>query len=250
MRAYITLLSTESYAPGVVALHRSLGAVGAKYPLYCALSACIDEKTQRDLEKEGIPCLRLKRAALTHEIIPEGVGMRHWNYTFDKLLVWELTQFEKLVFLDSDMLVLHNVDELFEREPFSAVVAGASMPGNEDWKDLNSGLMVIEPDENVAEALLEHIEPTVEEFHARGRMAVGDQDVITHYLSGWRDREELHLEEGYNVFAAYLDYYLTSLGYTLSATPPSKKDAGNLYASCISPGQPSRGWSGATFAIS
>lgn len=222
MKAYITLLSTENYTPGVVALHRSLCAVKAKYPFYCVLSVDVDEKTQWDLEKKGIPCIRLKRAAVAHEVVPKCAGMEHWNYTFDKLLVWELTQFEKLVFLDSDMLVLHNVDELFEREPFSAVVAGASMPGNEDWKDLNSGLMVIEPDESVAKALQDHIVPTMEELHAKGRKAVGDQDVITHYLSNWRDKENLHLEEGFNIFAVYLDYYISSLGYTLSAIPTAQ----------------------------
>jgi alpha-N-acetylglucosamine transferase len=48
-------------------------------------------------------------------------------------------QFEKCVFLDADCLVLKNVDELFEREEFSAVT-------DIGWPDcFNSGVFVFRP---------------------------------------------------------------------------------------------------------
>ena len=36
----------------------------------------------------------------------------------------------------------------------SAVIAGKSYPGNESWNELNSGLMVIEPQKGLREALI------------------------------------------------------------------------------------------------
>lgn len=214
MRAYVTLLSSKSYLQGVVVLHRSLMASESRYPLYCMLSVSIDEETEQILEREGIHCIRLSHSAVTGNINPLGQGFSHWNYTFDKLLIWGLTQFEKIVFLDCDMLIVRNIDGLFEHEPFSAVSADSSYPGNESWVGgLNSGLMVIEPNKNVENKLLQMIDSVADDCMKRG-VLVGDQDVIKCFLYDWSKRISLHLDEGYNVFADHLTYYIRHLGYS------------------------------------
>ena len=48
-----------------------------------------------------------------------------------------------------DGVQVRNIDELFTKAHMSAVVAGALMPGREKWKELNSGVMVIEPKNNL-----------------------------------------------------------------------------------------------------
>lgn len=215
MRAYITLLSNDAYLPGVQVLYRSLKAVGTKYPLYCVLSVSVNQNTEQVLEKEGISCIRLFRSVVEQEVNPQGKGFSHWNYTFDKLLVWGLTQFAKVVFLDSDMLIVRNIDHLFERDAFSAVAADHSFPGNELWTGgLNSGLMVIKPDRKIENGLLAMIKPTVDEARRDGRL-VGDQDVVKFFLNDWNKQLSLHLDEGYNVFADHLTYYIHQLGYSL-----------------------------------
>ena len=74
----------------------------------------------------------------------------HWTNTFDKLLIFELIQFDKLVYLDSDMYIRKNIDELFERENMSAVIDRRIGPIiSEDWIKLTSGLMVIEPKKDI-----------------------------------------------------------------------------------------------------
>ena len=138
-----------------------------------------------------------------------------WNYTFDKLLIWGLTQFEKVVFLDCDMLIVRNIDGLFEHEAFSAVSADSSYPGNESWVGgLNSGLMVIVPDKEVERQLLQTISIVVNDCTKRNLM-VGDQDVIKRFLPDWGKCDSLHLDEGYNIFADHLTYYIRHLGYSL-----------------------------------
>lgn len=215
MKAYITLLSNKDYLPGVIGLYRSLLAVNAKYPFYCALSVQIEKKVEQHLQEEGIKCIRLIKSALNEKANPINSSSRHWNYTFDKLLIWELIQFEKLVFLDSDMIVIRNIDSLFECLPFSAVSADCSFPGNEGWSGgLNSGIMVIEPNIVVAEKLYSLIPTVVARYQSRG-VSVGDQDVIKEYCTWWAADKSLHLDEGYNIFADHLDYYIKNLGYTL-----------------------------------
>ena len=145
MRAFVTLLSNEAYLQGVIALKRALTAVGTRYPFYCVLSMSVDENLQRTIEDEDIPCIRLSQTSV-EELNQDGEQFSHWSFTFDKLQIWGLTQFERIIFLDSDMLILRNIDELFDCPPFSAVPAGYSSCLREDWLYLNSGLMVIKPD--------------------------------------------------------------------------------------------------------
>ena len=214
MKAYVTLLSSETYLKGVLALNRALKAVKAVFPFYCVLSESINNDIQKGLENEDVSCIRLTRSSVS-AVNQEGDFFSHWSYTFDKLQIWGLTQFEKIVFLDSDMLILRNIDHLFECCPFSAVPAGYSSCLREDWLYLNSGLMVIEPDLHVEKELLDLAPGVIKEFRDNGQ-TVGDQDVIKRYCVGWNKQTELHLDEGYNLFADYLTYYIKEWGYSWS----------------------------------
>ena len=59
--------------------------------------------------------------------------------TFTKLHCWRLTNFSKCVFLDADCLVTQNIDDLFQREEFSAAA-------DVGWPDcFNTGVFVYRP---------------------------------------------------------------------------------------------------------
>ena len=69
--------------------------------------------------------------------------------TLSKIHVWRLEEYTKCVFLDADTLVLSNVDEMFEREEFSAAP-------DIGWPDLfNSGVFVLKPSAATFAALVE-----------------------------------------------------------------------------------------------
>lgn len=138
----------------------------------------------------------------------------HWGNTFDKIHLFGLTKFSKLVYLDSDMIVLKNIDVLFEKPHLSAVAAGQLE--HPDWTRLNSGLMVIEPEENLAQKIGNLSSRAVIEVQALGGNKIGDQDVINAYYADWPDRKDLHLDEGYNIFFTDLDVYIGQHGYRTS----------------------------------
>ena len=73
----------------------------------------------------------------------------HWYRAFGKISIFNLETFNKIVYLDSDMQVVQNIDELFDKPHMSAVRAGEDL----DW--LNSGIMVIEPNSTEFNKLLE-----------------------------------------------------------------------------------------------
>lgn len=202
---YMTVLSTDSYIPGVIKLYKSLMVTRPQYPFVCACSRNISNSSIQTLNKSGIKCLKLERCAIDNiTSLENDENFSHWKYTYDKLLLFSLTQFKKIVYLDSDMLILENIDELFDCLPFSAVPAGHLI--NKDWIRLNSGLMVIEPDNNTMEIMLKLIAPVYQKRKAQG-LATGDQDIINEYIQDWFHNKELVLPESYNLFFNYIDIY-------------------------------------------
>ena len=218
---YVTLLSSESYLPGVVALARSLKATGTQVPFECVCSKDLDEKAVEQLHAYGIATSRLAKSATEGLEIPNGSAYSHWKYTFDKLLLWGNWggQYDKLVFLDSDMLITSNIDFLFERPDFSACQAGHFL--NPDWVRLNSGLMVIEPNEETFDGLLRQLPLTLRKYAADGKN-VGDQDVINDFVADWSSREELHLPEGLNMFFKHLTL-AKAAGFSFDTSDAEKK---------------------------
>ncbi|XP_067631955.1 uncharacterized protein Gyg isoform X2 [Eurosta solidaginis] len=113
--------------------------------------------------------------------------------TFTKLHCWRLVQFEKCVFLDADTLVLHNVDELFEREELSAAP-------DVSWPDcFNSGVFVYRPS-------LETFAKITEFAVQNGSFDGGDQGLLNLYFADWAHSDiKKHLPFVYNV-AAFASY--------------------------------------------
>jgi alpha-N-acetylglucosamine transferase len=113
MNAWAALLTQPSYVVGVRALRASLARVGSAYPLVVAVTADIGADDRAVLEADG--CLLREVDPIRP---PRGLRDSYANARFaevwTKLAVWRLTEFERLVVLDADMLVTQDMDELFD----------------------------------------------------------------------------------------------------------------------------------------
>ncbi|KAL4442954.1 hypothetical protein ABPG77_008445 [Micractinium sp. CCAP 211/92] len=117
--AYATLLTRDGYLPGVQALARSLRGVGSRHPLLVIYTAdTLSSAAVAALEAEpGCEPLAVER------YVPPGMHdfgaykLQLYAECWTKLRLWELEQYERLVYLDADMLVLRNVDALFNLPP-------------------------------------------------------------------------------------------------------------------------------------
>lgn len=211
--AYVTLLTSENYLDGVLALEASLRRCGCVYPLWVVLGERIGEACAARLAQAGIPTCPMPefRVTLAPELVAlnQSLGYSHWTQTYDRLAFFSMTRWRKIVSIDSDMMVVRNTDGLFDTPHLSSVAAGRSYPGNEDWLDFSGGLIVIEPQDGVADALAAVVPKLFAEAHARGeREPIGDQHIFNAYFNDWPKRPELHLPEGYNVFLDHLDHYI------------------------------------------
>lgn len=211
--SYVTVMSTENYLLGLLTMYESLKQTKTKYPLTVIVNEEISNKTINILKNNGITVIVKPKFKVDREIIDKNDSSKfsHWSNTFDKLYIFELTQFDKIIYIDSDMLVLKNLDHLFEKPNLSAVVAGNFYPGNGDWVKLNSGLMVIKPEAGI----LSKFVSIMKQMKDRPEL-LGDQNIIQEYAPNWEFQKELHLGHEYNLFFSHLEYYIHELNHSLS----------------------------------
>lgn len=198
--AYVTVLTNRRYLPGVWALAQSLKESGSRYELRVLVPEDKQSELKEVLTQWGLKTLARPRLDPPEEVMDDGNKAHYWRETFFKLRAAGLTEFRKIVLLDSDMIVMKDLDGLFQKPSFSAVAAGKSVIPS--WTRLNSGLLVLEPSEELETRLLGCIEPAIRERQAAG-LQVGDQDVFNAACPDWPQRAELHLPEEYNVLRGH-----------------------------------------------
>lgn len=57
-------------------------------------------------------------------IPPPGYVLKNFKDQFTKLRIWELEEFERVVYMDSDMLVMGDINELFDIQHFDFAAVG------------------------------------------------------------------------------------------------------------------------------
>ena len=212
--AYVTMATSKDYLPGLMAMYLSLKQSGTQIPLFAMLPHTLVEQEQpsiTNLKRNGIIILEYSRSIeIPQQLIDNNAhqGDHRFSHTFDKLLVFGLTQFDKIVFLDADIYILHNLDHLFQLPHMSAMIAGKSYPGNEDWIDLTSGIMTIVPKDGLVERITANIPSVIAQ-----KGACGDQDILQSYYADWTTHPELDMGEKYGIIAGYASYYEQQLGY-------------------------------------
>ncbi len=213
-KTYMTVLSTDDYLIGVLALNESLKKVKSKYKLTVLINENISPKLKEILKENNIEVIEAKSLELPEWIISQNRTKRaNWNYTFDKLLIFELTKYDKIVFLDCDMFVRNNIDELFEKKNMSATVDRCdTVLVKEEYQELTSGILVIEPKKGIMSQFMEIIRDNkIKEKYDN----IGDQDILQLYDREWKNKKELHLETKYNMFFLDIEYYINKGIYSL-----------------------------------
>lgn len=170
MHAFVTLVTNADYALGALALARSLNAVGAAASL-----VVLATETAVDLEPlaaEGCEIRHVEQLPLSaefrerhgrkavHDRAPFTKGEKPSFHdpldNFSKLRLWELAEYERVVFLDADTLVVKNIDRLFGYPEFSA--APNLYETLSDMHRLNSGVFVAQPSAATFDDMLERLD--------------------------------------------------------------------------------------------
>lgn len=166
--AYVTLVTNSDYALGARALARSLRLTGTAADIVVLHTGGVGAEDLAPLAEFGV---RLGACALLptseafnaahdrdrlHRVAPFTKGEKPAFHTpldnFVKLRLWQLAEYERVLFVDADALVLRNVDRLFQYPEFCA--APNVYESLADFTRMNSGVFVARPDPALFAAML------------------------------------------------------------------------------------------------
>lgn len=164
--AYATILhSAHVYVCGAIVAAQSIRMAGSTRDLVILVDDSISDYHRGGLEAAGWKIHTIKRIR-NPKAEPEAYN--EWNYS--KFRLWQLTEYDKIIFIDADMLILRNIDFLFEMPEISAIGNNATL--------FNSGVMVIEPSHCTFQLLMDHINEIVS-YNG------GDQGYLNEIFTWW-----------------------------------------------------------------
>ncbi|KAI9800552.1 MAG: hypothetical protein M1825_004101 [Sarcosagium campestre] len=113
-KVWTTLITNTKYLSGLLTLDYTLKKYRSKYPLVALYTDTFEPEGHKALEARGIPKRHVEYLLpSTHKDFSN--DPRFYD-CWSKLTPFSLTQYERVVQLDSDMIVLQNMDELMELE--------------------------------------------------------------------------------------------------------------------------------------
>uniref|UniRef100_A0A1J3CZG7 Hexosyltransferase n=1 Tax=Noccaea caerulescens TaxID=107243 RepID=A0A1J3CZG7_NOCCA len=164
--AYVTLLhSSEVYVCGAIALAQSIRQSGSTKDMILLHDDSIKNSSRIGLSLAG---WKLRRVERIRSPFSKKGSYNEWNYS--KLRVWQVTEYDKLVFIDADFIIAKNIDYLFFYPQLSAA-------GNNRVL-FNSGVMVLEPSACLFEDLM------LKSFKIESYNG-GDQGFLNEYFVWW-----------------------------------------------------------------
>ena len=189
--AYVTLVTNADYALGALALARSLARTSTQHDL--VVLATKGAENLEPLEREGCRILCIEQLPLSedfrtrhsrkaqHSAAPFDKGGKPIFHdpldNFCKLRLWELEEYERVVFLDADTVVVRNIDKLFGYPEFSA--APNLYESLMDMHRLNSGVFVAQPSKASFDDMLKRLDVS-DRFWRRT-----DQTFLETYFPDW-----------------------------------------------------------------
>ncbi|KAJ2076722.1 glycogenin glucosyltransferase [Coemansia sp. RSA 988] len=198
---FATLLTTDSYLHGALTLTASLRATGTAHEIICLvadgqLSRPAFERLHSSFDRVvNIPIIRSGDAANLALM-----GRPDLGSTLTKIGIWALTEYERIVFLDADTLVLNSIDALLDILPLenaqqrdNDIAIGQDIRQNGGmrnegllaaapdlgWPDcFNSGVFVAKPSKTTHAQLLDLLAN-------QGSFDGGDQGLLNAYFDDW-----------------------------------------------------------------
>ncbi|XP_008807617.1 inositol phosphorylceramide glucuronosyltransferase 1 [Phoenix dactylifera] len=142
--AYVTLLYGDEFLLGVRVLGKSIRDTRSTKDMVVLVSDGVSDYAKKLLQADGWIVEPISLLANPNLVRPK----RFWG-VYTKLKIFNLTKYRKVVYLDADTIVLKNIDDLFNCGRFCANLKHSER--------LNSGVMVVEPSENVFEDMMSKV---------------------------------------------------------------------------------------------
>ncbi|MDO5606324.1 MAG: glycosyltransferase family 8 protein [Paracoccus sp. (in: a-proteobacteria)] len=170
--AYVTLATNADYALGALALINSIRAVGTAADCVVLHTAAVQDEGLARLRQAGARLVAADlldtstgfNAAHARDALHARAAFTKGNKppfhtpldNFAKLRLWQLTEYEAVVFIDADAVMLKNCDRLFSYPEFCA--APNVYEDVADFHRLNSGVFTARPSHATFDAMMARLD--------------------------------------------------------------------------------------------
>lgn len=201
MNAYVTLVSSNSYIYPAIALMYSWKNTNSKYPFYAIVTNDITSENKKILKEIGYNIIE-KQAFLpkaytemyknasdsAKRIHGKPGGETGWANVWTKLEIFGLTQFEKVLYIDSDVLILQNLDDVFDCGHMTST----------SWvkDEFLAGFLLVEPNEAVYNSIIAYADNYTHCSFKEIELP-DDMIVLLDYYKNWKYNKDLHLPDYY-----------------------------------------------------
>lgn len=186
-QAFVTLGTNDLYCQGALVVGKSLRNHKTSHQLVVIVTSEVTERMRGILREVFDEVVEVDLLDSADSVRLSLLKRPELGVTFTKIRCWTLTQYTKCVFLDADTIALCNIDELFDREEFSAAP-------DSGWPDcFNSGVFVFRPSLETFGRLLKYAED-------HGSFDGGDQGLLNSFFGNWATADiSKHLPFIYNL---------------------------------------------------
>eukprot|EP00210_Caulerpa_lentillifera_P005197 g4966.t1 len=169
--AFVTLLYGEDFLLGVRVLGQSIRASKTNADLVVIVTGELSEDSILTLKSDGWIVHEVEQIANPGRGPQPGRGFPpRFSSVYTKITIFRLIQYQKIVFLDADTLMLRNSDELFLCPGFCATLRHSER--------FNSGVMVVTPSEELYKDMMSKI-------HTLSSYTGGDQGFFNSYFKNF-----------------------------------------------------------------
>ena len=187
--AYVTLVARDKYIDGALCMAKTLQAHSV-YPLI-AMTYDLSEAEIEKLEDSGMQC----RAVEKISSVNAGIGdnkprLDDFTYTYTKLHAFGYSEYDRVIFIDSDVIVIKSIDHLF-KDVKTDFAACAQTPYFEHV--FNSGMMVFKPSKVLFEDLMAQKD-------VLSSIDGSDQGFLNEYFKEW-EKLDIKYNAGKRIFS-------------------------------------------------
>ena len=144
--AFVTLLY-GGFLLGARVLAQSLKETGTKKDMIALCTESVTQATKDIMIADG---WKIKSIGNIHNPY-EGQSFRgdYFSGIFSKLYIWNMTEYERIIYLDADVLVLENIDHMFDCGTFCATYRHSDL--------FNAGIIVVQPNSTIFSDMMKKI---------------------------------------------------------------------------------------------
>lgn len=140
--AYVTIhyegtARDPEYVLGIRTMMRSLRNSGTPHDLVVLAAESVSQHSRALFEQDGLRVVSVPNIPNPFKTRRRRTYKSHFEFTLNKLLLWNMTSYESVVYLDADNVAMHSLDELFGCGGFCVVYMNPCF--------FHTGLMVVRP---------------------------------------------------------------------------------------------------------